>query len=203
MVAGMNSRLFFIIIVAFAFGGLAALALFGNNGQRAGSGKVLVGGPFSLTNHEGKRVTDEDFRGKYLLIMFGYTYCPDICPGELQTITNAMEELGPAADAIVPAFVTVDPQRDTVAKVAEYVKNFSPRVVGLTGTEEEIKAAAKAYRVYFAKEPSSTPSPGNEYLISHSTFIYLMSPAGEYVTHFVYGVTPEQMVAKLRKYVGG
>jgi protein SCO1/2 len=138
-----------------------------------------------------------------MLIMFGYTYCPDICPGELQVITNALEELGAGADAIVPVFVTVDPQRDSVAKVAEYIANFSPRIVGLTGTEEEIKAVAKAYSVYFAKEASPAPTPGNEYLISHSTFIFLMSPEGKYVTHFVYGVTAEDMAAKIRKYIGG
>ena len=199
----MNARLFFVVIVAFAVGGLAALALFADGGRRVTTGDVRIGGPFSLMNHDGKRVTHEDFRGKYMLIMFGYTYCPDICPGELQTIANALDELGPMADAIVPVFVTVDPQRDTVTKVGDYVKNFSPRIVGLTGTVEEIKAAAKAYRVYYAKESSPPPSPGNEYLISHSTFIYLMSPNGEYVTHFVYGVTSEQMAAKLKKYVGG
>ena len=199
----MNPRLFFIILIAATIGGLAALTMFANDSPTGNTGKVLIGGPFALTNHEGKRVTNEDFRGKYMLIAFGYTYCPDICPGELQVIANAMDELGPKAGAIVPIFVSVDPQRDTVSHLADYVRNFSPRIVGLTGTEEEIKAAAKAYRVYYAKETSPSSSPGNEYLVSHSTFIYLMNPNGEYVTHFAYGITSEEMVAKLKKYVGG
>lgn len=197
----MNLRLIVIIVVAFSIGGLAALMMFGDSGRTGTAGKVAIGGAFALTNHEGKRVTNEDFRGKYMLIAFGYTYCPDICPGELQVIANALDELGPKADSIVPVFVSVDPQRDTVAKMADYVKNFSPRIVGLTGTDEEIKAAAKVYRVYYAKEKPATP--GADYLVSHSTFIYLMDPAGEYVTHFAYGITSEDMVAKLKKYVGG
>lgn len=193
----MNARLFFIILVAFAVGGLVALPLV--YGPEPGAGKVAIGGPFTLTSHEGKRVTEKDFQGKYMLVAFGYTYCPDICPGELQTISNALDALGPKADNIVPVFISVDPERDTVPQLAGYVQNFSPRIVGLTGTSEEIKAAAKVYRAFYKKEPSATPG---DYAMSHSTFMYVMSPAGEYVTHFNYGITSEDMTAKLKKILG-
>src|SRR3712207_4659015 len=109
------------------------------------SAKALIGGPFALVDQDGQRVTEQTFRGKYTLVVFGYIYCPDICPAELQTIANALEALGPKADQVTPVFITIDPERDTVEQVAGYVKNFHPRFVGLTGTPQEIKEAARAY----------------------------------------------------------
>ena len=112
---------------------------------------ALVGGPFSLTDQDGRRVSEKDFLGKHMLVFFGYTYCPDICPTELQVMTAALDTLGPEAEKIQPVFVSVDPERDTPEVLKSYVENFGPRLIGLTGTPEEIAAIAKAYRVYYAK----------------------------------------------------
>lgn len=190
----MDMRLFLIVLVAFAAGGLVALPVVYSPQQNIGT--ASVGGPFTLTTHEGKRVTEKDFQGRYMLVAFGYTYCPDICPSELQTITLALDALGPKADAIVPVFISVDPERDTVAQMASYVKNFSPRIVGLTGTPEEVKAAAMAYRAAYRKDPSAN---GADYAMSHTTFMYVMNPNGTYVTHFNYGTLSDDMAAKLKK----
>lgn len=198
----MPARLPLIILIAFAVGALAAFAMW--PGMQSGvrhSGKALIGGPFELTNHEGERVSEQNFRGKYMLVAFGYTYCPDICPAELQVIASALDDLGPKAEQIVPIFVTIDPKRDTVEQVGRYVANFGPRMVGLTGTEVEIKAAASAYRVFYTKADGAS-SP-DEYLMDHSTFMYLMNREGEYVTHFPYGVTREKLAESLSKAVAG
>ncbi|HEY7687169.1 MAG TPA: SCO family protein, partial [Dongiaceae bacterium] len=143
----MPARLILIILIAFSIGAVAALTL--RPDLRTGvmqSGKALVGGPFTLTDQNGKRVTDQDFRGKYMLVFFGYTYCPDVCPTELQVMTAALDKLGAKADRVTPIFITIDPQRDTAEQVGTYVRNFGPRMVGLTGTQAETDAAAKAYR---------------------------------------------------------
>jgi cytochrome oxidase Cu insertion factor (SCO1/SenC/PrrC family) len=197
----MNPRLFFTVLIGLAVSGLIALAVYhgGTPGSTNAEGK-FTGGPFSLITPEGKRVTEKDFRGKYMLLAFGYTYCPDICPSELQTIANTLDALGPKADAIVPVFITVDPERDTPAQLGRFVKNFSPRIVGLTGTPEEIKNAAAGYRgTVYRKEPSTSPG---DYAMTHSTFIYVIDPQGIYVTHFVYGVTMEEMTGKLQEILG-
>ena len=148
-----------------------------------GTGTALVGGPFSLTDHLGKRVTEKDFLGKYMLAFFGYTYCPDVCPTELQVMIAALEQMGPAADKIQPVFVTIDPQRDTPDVMKSYVENFSPRLVGLTGTPEEIAAMAKTFRVFYGKA-GQAESP--DYLMDHSSIVYLMAPDGRFIKHFTY-----------------
>lgn len=193
----MDMRLLFIVLGAFVAGGIVAMPLIFSPPQSAS--RSSVGGPFSLTTHEGKRVTEKDFQGKYMLVAFGYTYCPDICPSELQTIALTMDALGPKADGIVPVFISVDPERDSVVQMASYVKNFSPRIVGLTGTPEEVKSAATAYRAAYKKEPAPN---GADYAVSHTTFMYVMSPDGTYVTHFNYGTSSEDMTAKLKKILG-
>jgi cytochrome oxidase Cu insertion factor (SCO1/SenC/PrrC family) len=165
-----------------------------------GSGKPLVGGPFELTDQDGKRVNSADFAGKYMLVVFGYTYCPDICPSELQVVSAALDELGPAAERIKPVFVTVDPGRDTPQVMKDYVANFHPGFVGLTGSEEDIAKVAKAYRVYYRKvDPTGPDIP---YLMDHTTLVYLMGPDGNYVTHFAYGTNVAGMVEGLLKAVG-
>lgn len=161
------------------------------------SGKALVGGPFSLTDSSGKRGTDKDFRGRDMLVFFGFTSCPDICPASLQLIAAALDKLGPKADRITPIFITIDPERGTAAKLDEYGKHFSPRIVGLTGTSEEIAAAAKAYRVYYSKVPNKS-SPG-DYTMDHTGIIYLMNANGEYVTHFTPATPVDAMTARLDK----
>ena len=163
------------------------------------TGKALVGGAFTLTDNTGKRVTDQDFRGKYTLVFFGFTSCPDICPAGLQLMAGALEKLGTKAQRITPIFISVDPQRDTPEKLAAYVKNFDPRLVGLTGTPEEIAAVAKAYKVYYAKVPSKERP--DDYTMDHTSIIYVMDPKGEFVTHFTPSTSVDDMAAKLDKIV--
>jgi cytochrome oxidase Cu insertion factor (SCO1/SenC/PrrC family) len=163
------------------------------------TGKALIGGAFTLTDNTGKHVTDQDFHGKYTLVFFGFTSCPDICPAGLQLIAGALQKLGTKAQLITPIFISVDPQRDTPEKLAAYVKNFDPRLVGLTGTPEEIAAVAKAYKVYYAKVPSKE-RPDN-YTMDHTSIIYVMDPKGEFVTHFTPSTSVDDMAAKLDKIV--
>jgi cytochrome oxidase Cu insertion factor (SCO1/SenC/PrrC family) len=192
----MPIRLLIVIIIAFALGSVAAIAM--RPGMPAmQSAKALIGGPFALTNQDGQRMTDQDLRGKYMLVMFGYTSCPDICPAELQTMANAMDQLGAKADQVTPVFITVDPERDTVQQVASYVKNFHARFVGLTGTPDEIKQVARAYRVYYAKAEDKKSALG--YLMDHSAFIYLMNREGEYVTHFTFATSSEKIAETIEK----
>ncbi len=158
-------------------------------------GSISVGGPFTLTDHTGRRVSDSTFRGKWMLIYFGYTFCPDVCPTELQNISNALDLLGKDADKIVPVFITVDPARDTVAALADYVKLFDPRLVGLTGSDAEIAAVARAYRVFYAKADSKTATT---YLMDHSSLLYLVGPDGGFRSLFRQGIAPETLAKALR-----
>lgn len=160
------------------------------------TGTALVGGPFSLINHDGKTVTEKDFANKYMLIYFGYTFCPDVCPTELQVITAALEEMGDKAKNIQPVFVSVDPDRDTPAVMKEYVSNFYPGMIGLTGTAEQISKVAKSYRVYYSKAAEAGADP-KDYAMDHSSIIYLMSPKGEFVKHFAYGTDPKKLAKAL------
>ncbi len=163
------------------------------------SGKALIGGPFTLTDHRGKRVTEKDFMGKLSLVFFGYTFCPDVCPAELQVISAALDELGGDAKKVTPLFITIDPERDTVEQMNSYVSNFHEQLIGLTGTTEEIRAAASAYRIYYKKvtdDPSSS-----DYVMDHSSIVYLMSPKGEYLTHFSYGTGVDKMVKGIAKFL--
>jgi len=155
------------------------------------AGQALIGGPFELTDHTGKRVTEKDYGGRYMLVYFGYTFCPDVCPGELQVISAALDMLGDKVKRIQPIFISVDPDRDTVDVMKEYVSNFHPGFVGLTGSKSEIAAAAKAYRVYYRKGEAG--SGKDDYLVDHSSIIYLMGPDGKFVRHFNFGTKPEEI----------
>ena len=139
-----------------------------------------IGGPFTLTDQDGKTVRDTDFAGKYRLVYFGYSYCPDICPVDLQKLMrglSAFEKSDPARGArIVPMFITVDPERDTPAALKAFVSRYHPRLIGLTGTSEQIAAVAKAYVVTYNKVPGSAP---DRYLMAHSQLAFLMDPAGK------------------------
>lgn len=161
------------------------------------SGKALVGGEFTLTNQDGKIVTNKDFEGKYMLIYFGYTFCPDVCPTELQVMTGALEQLGDDAKAIQPVFVSVDPDRDTPAVMKEYVANFYPGMIGLTGSKKQVAAAAKVYRVFFSKVEEKGTDP-DAYAVDHSSIIYLMGPKGEFVKHFSYGTDPAKLAKGIK-----
>jgi protein SCO1/2 len=195
----MRARLIFIVVIAFAVGGLSALLLRGAvpSSTQLSTGKALIGGPFTLTNQNGQTVTEKDFLGKYMMVVFGYTFCPDICPTELGLMTEALNKLGEKAKQVTPVFITIDPKRDTVEQVKSYISSFHPSMVGLTGTEEQIKQAASAYRVYYAQADGETQS--DAYLMDHSTFIYLISPQGDYATHFGYGISPDELTQRLDK----
>ena len=155
-----------------------------------------IGGPFSLVDDTGKTRTDAEFRGRYMLVYFGYTHCPDACPTSLQDMADALAKLGAPADQIVPIFITIDPARDTVQYLKGYAEQFDPRFVALTGAPDQIAAAAKAYRVYYAKA-SDKP----DYLMDHTSIVYLMGRDGKFLTHFTQETTPDQMADTLRKYL--
>lgn len=187
-------RMFRTLIAAAA---AAALAVVLWNGSPAAQA-AAIGGPFELTDHTGQTVTEESFDDSYLLVYFGYAWCPDVCPTELIIIGQAVDELGALGDEVQPLFITVDPARDTVEALAEYVPSFHPRLVGLTGSDEQIREAAQAYRVYYRLNEQD--EDGN-YLVDHTSYIYFMDPDGEYVTHFVYGQGPEKMAEIIRKHL--
>lgn len=137
-----------------------------------------IGGPFRLIDATGKPFGDADLRGRYALIYFGYAFCPDVCPTELQAMGRAIDLLGPKGEAIVPVFITVDPARDTAWEIGPYVRAFHPRMIGLTGSETEIAAVAKAYRVYYRLGKPSAPG-AKDYLVDHTSFLYLLGPDGK------------------------
>ena len=202
----MRGRLLTVIVAGFligAMGGAAALLLTGgaSDPNVTTTGKALIGGPFTLVDQHGKTVTDRDFRGRHMLVFFGFTHCPDICPAELQVISASLDELGPKAEEVVPIFVTLDPERDTPEVMADYVKNFGSRFVGLTGSAEAIAEAAKAYRVAFSKFENKDAVDDDNYSIDHSAFVYLMGRDGEYITHFNYGAPAAKMTETLRRYL--
>ena len=202
----MRGRLLTVIVAGFligALGGAAALVLTrgASNLNVETSGKALIGGPFTLVDQHGKKVTDRDFRGRYMLVFFGFTHCPDICPAELQVISASLDELGAKAEEVVPIFVTLDPERDTPEVMADYVKNFGSRFVGLTGSPEDIAEAAKAYRVAFSKFENKGADDSGDYSIDHSAIVYLMGKDGEYITHFPYGTPAAKMTEALRRYL--
>lgn len=190
------------ILLAAAGVVVAALAAYAIYGGGPGAGGIArIGGPFSLVDHRGRPATDRDFRGRFMLVYFGYTYCPDVCPTALQVMTSALDRLPkPQQERIVPILVTVDPERDTPAQLAAYVENFHPATVGLTGPPERVAAAARAYRVYHAKARDG--AAGDDYLVDHSSIVFLMDPDGRYVTHFTHATPPEKMAAALREHAG-
>ncbi|MBI1179401.1 MAG: redoxin domain-containing protein [Alphaproteobacteria bacterium] len=164
-----------------------------------GSSNVPIGGDFTLIDQNGRTVTGDSFDGKYRIVYFGYTYCPDVCPTELQQISSALDKLGKDADKFTPIFISVDPARDTPKVMGEYLKNFYPGFVGLTGTADQVAAAAKAYRVYYSKhERQDDPEA---YTMDHSSFVYVMDCKGRYITHFEYGTPAEKMAEKLKSLI--
>jgi protein SCO1 len=191
---------YLIALVAGAAAGLAAYLILGldtaPSGPPTSSGQALIGGKFELVDQNGKTRTDADFRGRYMLVFFGYTHCPDFCPTGLQAMAETLDTLGKDGEKIQPIFITVDPDRDTPQVMKEYVVNFHPRLLGLTGSDAQIAKAAKAYRVYYAR----AGKPGTEdYLMDHSTFTYFMGPDGKYLTHFSHGTPPKTVAERIRK----
>jgi protein SCO1/2 len=183
-------------LVILGAGVFLALALRDN--PRGAAGTMLasaIGGSFRLTDQNGKTVTDADLKGKWSLVYFGYTHCPDACPTALNDISIALEELGAKRDAVRPVFITVDPERDTPEALKAYVTSFDAPILALTGTPEQVAQAAKGYRVYYAKHPEA----GGDYSMDHSSVIYVMDPQGHFTASFTHESTPEQIAERLKK----
>jgi cytochrome oxidase Cu insertion factor (SCO1/SenC/PrrC family) len=157
-----------------------------------------IGGPFTLTDQDGRRRTDMDFHGRLMLVYFGFTYCPDVCPTDLQQIGLALDRLGPSGEMVQPVFITVDPERDTPDHLQQYMPLFHPRFVGLTGDAGAIEAAARAYRVYFAKVERADKA---DYTVDHSGFIYLIGRDGKYLGFFPPGTPAERLADAIRPIV--
>jgi protein SCO1/2 len=165
-----------------------------------GSGAVaLIGGPFALIDQNGSSRRDTDFRGSFMLVYFGYSFCPDVCTTALNDMSQALDRLGPAAEKIQPIFITVDPERDTPEQLKSYAANFHPRLVALTGAAEAVASAARAYRIYYAK--SKETAGQTDYLMDHSSIIFLMDRDGRYLTHFTHATSLEAMVNGIRKQI--
>ena len=166
----------------------------------AEDGALIRGGGFALTDQTGRAVSAQDFRGQFMLIYFGYTHCPDVCPTGLSVVTQAMLTLGDAGDEVQPLFITFDPERDTVSVLAEYMPHFHPRFLGLTGSREQVFAAANAFGV----EVSATyaaDTPGIDYSMNHSAFTYLVGPDGQLRSMYREGIDGETMAAAIRKHL--
>jgi protein SCO1 len=182
------------LLVAVLLLGAGAFAWLNSTGISSS----LVGGPFTLQDGDGREVTSRDFRGKYMLIYFGYSFCPDVCPTTLNEIADAVDRLGPQAGRVQPIFITVDPKRDTPSVVKQYAAAFSPRLVGLTGSPEQIAQVAKQFRVYFA-EHRTGPGLG-DYTMDHSSIIYLMGPDGKFIAPIRADASGAEMAADLAKF---
>jgi cytochrome oxidase Cu insertion factor (SCO1/SenC/PrrC family) len=156
-----------------------------------------IGGAFALIDQNGVRRTDTDFRGQFMLVYFGFTYCPDVCPTDLLQMGLAVDQLGPGGDAVQPIFITVDPERDTPEHLKEYLAMFHPRFIGLSGDTAAIKEAAKAYRVYYARAELAE----SDYTIDHSAFIFLMGRKGEYHGFVPPGTSAELLAGMLRPFI--
>jgi cytochrome oxidase Cu insertion factor (SCO1/SenC/PrrC family) len=157
-------------------------------------GRGTVGGPFTLTDQTGRQRSDTEFRGKLMIVYFGYTYCPDVCPTDLMAITQALDALGPAAESVQPVFITIDPERDTRV-LAEYVSAFHHSLVGLTGSPDEIRKVANAYKAFYAKVQNDR---NGEYSIDHAGVIYLMGRHGEYLGFMPPQTNPDRLTEVLR-----
>lgn len=166
------------------------------NGTEVG-GTAAIGGPFTLTDHMGTDVNEQILLGHYSLVYFGFTFCPDICPMTLQTVSDAVELLpGQKSELVQPIFISLDPERDTTSVMADYVGHFHPRMIGLTGTADQVRQAAEAYRVFAQKRPLEE---SDDYTVDHSGFLYLMNRSGRYIDHFGKDVTMEELSARLRE----
>ncbi|MBY0407038.1 MAG: SCO family protein [Rickettsiales bacterium] len=177
--------------------------------EAIGQSEVLIGGPFTLTDQNGQTVHESDFRGKLMLVFFGFTHCPEICPVTVKTLSDVMGMLGEKADQVAPIFITVDPARDTPEVMKAYLENFDKRFLGLTGAQEDITAVQAAYKAYAAKAVTESPeaeagheahdhgaeADAKDYTMDHSAYVYLMDKEGKYHKIFSY-TTPAAELAK-------
>jgi cytochrome oxidase Cu insertion factor (SCO1/SenC/PrrC family) len=179
--------------------GIAVSGLFLPQGPLVGgikmTGTPLIGGPFHLVDEDGRPRSDADFRGKLMLIYFGYSFCPDLCPTTLATMGQALDKLGPQASQVAPLFVTIDPERDTPEHLKGYAEQFGPGITSLTGTPAEIAEAAHAYKVYYHKAEAKDGAP---YLMDHSSVVYLMDRDGRYLANFGPDATPDDIAKAIK-----
>ncbi len=191
-----------IILSAIALAIGAGVGIFQVNSRPAQNGEVQamagvkIGGPFTLTDMNGGVVTEKSYGGQYKLIYFGFTMCPVICPTGLQKIAKALDKAGPAAERVQPVFITIDPERDTPDTLKQYVKQFHPRLVGLTGTKTDIERVEKSYHVYASKAQDESAT---DYLIDHSTFTYFIDPDGNLLSLYKDDDTADFMADDIRK----
>lgn len=194
---GMVAILAAVLILVFVSG----MALFRGSSKPVPSvstGQALIASRFELTDHAKRTVTHQTFAGKWQLVFFGFTHCPDVCPTTLSAMSLVLDKLGTRADKIAPLFITVDPTRDTPDVLREYLAAFHPSIVGLTGTEAGVQSAAKSFRIYYSRNEQAE-APGG-YLMNHSGYIYLMRPDGSYETHFSEkSDTADKIVTSIRK----
>ena len=174
---------------------LSAVLVVSQPAARPMTSSVTIGGPFSLTAPDGTTVTDQTYRGKWLLVYFGYTFCPNTCPTTLLEIAAALEKLGLDAAKVQPIFITVDPERDTPDVMAKYTQSFDPRIAGLTGTPAQIAAVAQEYGVYYV--PHKSGDSVDDYVIDHSTYLYVMGPRGQFVQAFDANTPADRIAADL------
>jgi len=193
-------RILISLSVTLLLAGLV-VAYQANQGTDKTTSMVMVknfGGPFTLVNQDNKQVTEKDFDDQWRLIYFGFTYCPAICPTELQKIASALNDLGPIGEKITPIFISVDPERDTVDVMRQYVDLFHPRLIGLTGTTAQVDQAKKSYKIYSAKVKDDTMT---DYTVDHSSFIYLMNPNNDLIRIFKTDDPAEEIVKTIKNVI--
>lgn len=200
----LNRRLLLHVVMAVCAIAVAVAAVLVFLPRDAAGGRTVVsgvapGGPFRLVNQNGAVVTDADLKGKPFAVFFGFTHCPEICPTTLWEMSQALKDLGPDADRLSVAFVSVDPERDRPEMLKQYLQSFDPRIMGLTGTPEEVAAAAKAYRVYWRRVPTSD----GDYTMDHSAMVYLMDRDGQFTDTIAYGSPAPDRLAALRRLIAG
>lgn len=197
----MSLRLTLAVLFGVLFGGAVAITMLAPRAPTSGTlisaDKPLIGGAFALTDTTGNRVSDKDFAGKPMLVYFGYTNCPDICPAGLQIISQALDKLGPKSAKLSTLFISLDPERDTPSVLGSYMKSFHPSIIGLTGSADEMESVAKAYKVYHKKVVLEESAA--QYSIDHTGFMYLMDGKGEYLKHFPHNVAVDTLAAEIEK----
>lgn len=197
MLRNRQALLPYLLLVAALAGGLLwhESANVPGLGKSVITGQADVGGPFRLTDQHGKTVSDADFRGRYMLIYFGYSFCPDVCPTTLAVMAQALDKLGGDARRVTPIFITIDPERDTPQVLADYMKAFGSSFVGLTGSVAAIKEAEKKYRVYALKKPLEKGAYG----MDHSSVLYLMGPNGKMISFYDEAISPDALAKELKQ----
>jgi len=186
-----------LLLAALLVGAVAPVLVYELGSRHHERPDVQMGGPFTLNDGDGHTVTDRTYRGKWMLVYFGYTFCPDVCPTTLSDIASALAKLGSRAADVAPLFITVDPERDTAPVMREYVRAFDSRIIGLTGTPAQVAAVARKYHVFYQKADNGTQ--GNDYLVDHSALIYVIDPSGQFAAYFSHGTTSDAIASGLKQ----